>query len=275
MLRWIPFGVAVAIVRALLLLMPQRLTRFADINLQLAFPNLGSNQRRKIIGGMWLSLARLIATAARFPRMKRENIQRWIRYDGFEHFEAARARGSGVLFATGHLGNWELSAFAHGLMSRPMGIVVRPLDNPRLDEFVTRMRSLSGNRVLDRRGFIRPLLQMLKENEAAGILVDQNVLLNEGIFVPFFGVPACVDATFAKLAARTGATVIPGFAVWDDAERRYILKFYPPVPITGDTVADTARIHAALEAAIREHPEQWLWIHRRWKTRPPGEPALY
>jgi len=115
----------------------------------------------------------------------------------------------------------------------------------------------------------------LRANEPVGILVDQNSSADNGGFVPFFGVPACANLTFAKLAARSGAAVIPGFAVWSERERQYVLRFYPEVAITGDAVEDTRRIQGAVEAAIRETPDQWLWIHRRWKTRPDGEPGLY
>ncbi len=181
------------------------------------------------------------------------------------------ARGKGVLFATGHLGNWELSAYSHALLSAPMDVVVRPLDNPRFDAFVERRRGLSGNHLISKRDFARPILQALRRNEAVGILVDQNVLPEHGVFVDFFGKPACTGTTFAKIAARSGAAVIPGFALWSEAEQRHILHFYPEVPITGDEVADTAAIQKAVEKAIRQHPDQWLWVHRRWKSRPPGE----
>jgi KDO2-lipid IV(A) lauroyltransferase len=160
-------------------------------------------------------------------------------------------------------------------MSAPMGVVVRPLDNPRLDEFVERRRGLSGNYLISTRDFARPILQALRRNEAVGILVDQNVVPEAGAFVDFFGKLACSGTTFAKIAARSGAAVIPGFALWSDQEQRHILHFYPEVTITGDVEADTAAIQKAVECAIREYPDQWLWIHRRWKTRPPGDPALY
>jgi KDO2-lipid IV(A) lauroyltransferase len=140
---------------------------------------------------------------------------------------------------------------------------------------VERRRAHSGNRLLSKRDFARSILHALRNNEPVGILVDQNSAVENGAFVPFFGRLACANLTFAKLAARSGAAVIPGFAVWDETERRYILRFYPEVEITGDPVADTARIQAAVETAIRRDPGQWLWIHRRWKTRPEGEPALY
>jgi len=224
-----------------------------------------------VIEGCFQSLARLLALLPRFGSMNRSNIHQWIRYEGFEHFEEAKKRGKGVLFATAHLGNWEFSAFAHALMSEPMTIVVRPLDNPLLDRLATHFRTLSGNRVLARSDYARPMLEVLRSNGALGILVDQNVTADRGVFVDFFGIKACVDAGFARLAAHTGATVIPGYALWSGGEGRFVLHFDEPVPITGDALRDTQVVQSALERAIRRHPEQWLWIHRRWKTRPPDD----
>ncbi len=253
-----------------------RLRRAALRNLELALPETSPAERARILEGCWQSLSRVLAGIARFPDIDKSNVHRFIRYDGFEHFEAAKRRGRGVLFATAHLGNWEFSAFAHALMAEPMSIVVRPMDNPLLDDLATRYRTLSGNAVIGRgKDFLRPLLAALHRNEATGILIDQNVTADRGVFVDFFGLPACVDSGFARLAARTGAAVIPGYALWSEEESRYVLVFEPEVEITGDTLRDTQAIHARLEAAIRRHPGQWMWIHRRWKTRPPGQPPLY
>jgi len=252
-----------------------RLRRVAHRNLEMALPQLSSAERERIADGSFRSIARLLLALARFPRITRENVREWIRYEGYEHFEAALKRGKGVLFATAHLGNWELSAFAHALMSAPMHVVVRPLDNPLLDRLVTRLRTHSGNRVIEKKDFARGILRALAKNQAVGILVDQNTSPEEGVFVDFFGIPACANTGFAKIAAHSGAAVIPGFALWDDSERRYVLRFFPPIEISGDIAEDTRRIQAAIENAIRQYPDQWLWIHRRWKTRPPGEPGLY
>lgn len=252
-----------------------RLRRTAERNLSFAWPDRDTAWRKKTIDGVYASVGRLLVAFARFPRINAVNVDDWIRYEGFEHYRCAKEAGKGVLFATAHLGNWELSAFAHALLTEPMNVVVRPLDNPLIDDLVERRRALSGNKLLSKRDFARSIFHALKDNEPVGILVDQNSSAENGVFVPFFGQPACTNLTFAKLAARSGAAVIPGFAVWNQSERRYILRFYPAVEITGDAAADTARIQAAIEAAIRENPDQWLWIHRRWKTRPAGEPALY
>jgi KDO2-lipid IV(A) lauroyltransferase len=252
-----------------------RLRRIAERNLSFAYPEQDAEWRGKTIDGVFASVGRLLVVFARLPRIKRANVSEWIRYEGFEHYRSAKERGNGVLFATAHLGNWELSAYAHALLTEPMNVVVRPLDNPLIDALVEARRGLSGNLLLSKRDFARSILQALRKNEPVGILVDQNSALENAAFVPFFGVPACANLTFAKLAARSGAAVIPGFAIWNEQESRYVLRFYPAVEITGDAVEDTARIQSAIERAIRETPDQWLWIHRRWKTRPEGQPGLY
>ena len=252
-----------------------RLRRIADRNLSFAYPGKDAEWRRRTVDGVFASIGRLLVAFARLPQITKANVSEWIRYEGFEHYQAAKDRGNGVLFATAHLGNWELSAYAHALLTEPMNVVVRPLDNPLIDALVETRRGLSGNLLLSKRDFARSIFQALRKNEPVGILVDQNSATDNAAFVPFFGVDACANLTFAKLAARSGAAVIPGFAIWSQAERRYILRFYPAVEITGDAVEDTRRIQHAIEVAIRETPDQWLWIHRRWKTRPEGEPSLY
>jgi KDO2-lipid IV(A) lauroyltransferase len=252
-----------------------RLRRVALCNLRIAMPELDEAARSRIVDGIFRSISRVLVAFARFPHIRSGNVHRWIRYEGLEHFEAARRRGKGVLFATAHLGNWELSAYAHALMTEPMHVVVRPLDNPLIDRLVERRRGGSGNRVIGKKDFARAILSALKRNEAVGILIDQNAAPENGAFVDFFGMPACAGTGFAKIAAHSGAAVIPGFALWSDEERRYVMRFYPEVPVTGDAAVDTAALQKQLEGVIREYPDQWLWIHRRWKTRPPEEAPVY
>jgi KDO2-lipid IV(A) lauroyltransferase len=252
-----------------------RLRRVGMRNLAMALPELTSDEHARIIDGVFQSIARVLVSFARFPQLTKDNIRDWIRYEGYEHFESALRHGKGVLFATAHLGNWELSAFAHALMSGPMRVVVRPLDNARVDALVEARRAASGNRMIGKKEFARSILQALKDNQAVGILVDQNAGLDEGIFVEFFGIPACAGAGFTKIAAHSGAVVIPGFALWSEEERKHILRFYPPISMTGDAARDTQTLHACIEQVIRQYPDQWLWIHRRWKTRPPGSQSLY
>ncbi len=238
----------------------------------------GFSNRDEIIDGVFRSIARLIIHFARLPRMNPTNIQHWIHYEGLENFTSALARGKGVLVSTAHLGNWELSAYAHAWMTAPMHVVVRPLDNPRVDELVENTRALSGNHIIRKKEAAvgRKILRALNSaGDAVGILLDQNVGLSEGVFVDFFGLKACAGTAFVKFAHHSGAAVVPGYALWSETEKRYILRFYPEIPMSGNVQEDTQRIHSMLESVIREYPDQWLWIHRRWKTRPPGEPPIY
>ena len=277
-LAWAPPALANPLARACIRLLDlslPRLRRVAYRNLVLAMPELGAARQKQVVDGVFRSLARVLVAFAKFPAIGRDTVKEWIRCEGVEYVEAALARGRGVLFATAHLGNWELSAYAFALLFAPMDVVVRPLDNPLIDGLVERQRGLSGNRTIGKREYARAILKALAANRAVGVLVDQNSAADGGVFVDFFGVKACAPAGFAKLAARSGAAVIPGFAIWEEAEKRYVLRFRPPVEITGDAARDTQAISGEIERAIRRHPDQWLWIHRRWKTRPEGEKEIY
>lgn len=257
-------------VRLLDLALP-RLRRTALKNLEMA----GFAGRERITTGVFDSIARLVVSFARFPRVTPDNVQELIRYEGLENFQQAHSLGKGVLVATGHLGNWELSAFAHAYLTAPMHIVVRPIDNARIDALVEHRRELSGNRAIAKKDAARGILRALAAGDAVGVLIDQNTTPDQGVFIDFFGVKACAGSAFVKLAHHSGAAVVPGYALWSDKEERYVLHFEPAVEMTGEVIEDTQRVHARLEAAIRKHPEQWLWIHRRWKTRPPGEGPIY
>jgi Kdo2-lipid IVA lauroyltransferase/acyltransferase len=274
-LRWTPLAVSNWLARRYAGLLDRaipRLRRVARANLAFALPGV---EAEPVVDGVFRSIARILVAFARFPEIRRETVGAWVRCEGMEHYDAAIRAGRGVLFATAHLGNWELSAFAHALFRSPMEVVVRPLDNPLIDALVERRRALSGNRPIAKQEAARAILKALKANQAVGILIDQNSAPEAGVFVDFFGVPACAPVGFAKLAARSGAAVIPGFALWSEQERRYVLRFYPAVPMTGDAARDTQAIQSQLERVIGEYPDQWLWIHRRWKTRPTGAPSLY
>jgi KDO2-lipid IV(A) lauroyltransferase len=250
----------------------RRMRQSGEKNLRMALPEVDAVQT---IDQVYEGLGRMLYYFSRFGTRNRGNIGEWIEYEGFEHYREAKARGRGVLFATGHLGNWELSAFAHALMTEPMNVVVRPLDNPLLDELVKGYRTGSGNKILDKQDFLRGILKALGNNEPVGILIDQNTLPENGSFVDFFGIAACTGTTFAKLAHKTGAAVIPGYALWDAKKGKYVLRFDPVFEMSGDVVGDTARLAKHFEGVIRREPGQWLWLHRRWKTRPEGEPGLY
>lgn len=277
-LRVLPLVPANAVARLSMrfldLLLP-KLRRIARMNLSFAMPGLTMAQRERVIDGVFRNLARILVGMARFPDLNSANISEWIRYEGLENYLNAKKNGRGVLVATGHLGNWELSAFAHGLMTEPMSVMVRPLDNPLLDKLVASRRALSGNHLINKREAARLVIKALKNNEAVGILIDQNTTPSEGVFVNFFGRLACAGSAFVKLAQHSGAAVVPGFALWNEAEERYVLRFFPQIALTGDIASDTQHIHSVIEQVIRQYPDQWMWIHRRWKTRPNGESPLY
>ena len=259
----------------LLDLLVPKLRRTALRNLSFAFAGWGLAERHKVIDGVFESISRMLLALARFPKLHRANISEWIRYEGLEHYLAAKQQGRGVLIATAHLGNWELSAFGHALLTEPMNVMIRPLDNPLIDQLVERRRALSGNHLISKREAARSVLTALRQNEAVGILIDQNTTAGEGVFIDFFGKPACAGSAFVKLAHHTNAVVILGYALWNESESKYVLRFHPPFRMAGDVTADTQQIHSTIEQVIREHPSQWMWIHRRWKTRPPGEDPLY
>lgn len=277
-LRYLPFRLANRLAWAtakLLDLALPKLRRVARINLSFAFPQLDAALREQRIDGVFRNIARLLLALARFPDLNASNINNLIGYEGLENYLAAKRAGRGVLIATAHLGNWELSAFAHALLTESMNVMVRPLDNPLIDRLVESRRVLSGNRLIYKRDGARAVLRALRNNEAVGILIDQNTAPSEGVFVDFFGRRACANSSFVKLAYHSQAPVIPGFAVWDETLKRYVLHFHPAIPMTGDETTDTQNVHSAMEGIIRHYPDQWMWIHRRWKTRPPGEEPLY
>jgi KDO2-lipid IV(A) lauroyltransferase len=284
-LRWLPRGLARAGGAALAWLafrFHRRWRRVGEFNLRLAFPDLSASERARVLRGSFRQLGWQVAEFARFPRHSARSIEDVIGYDGLENYQAAVARGKGVLYLTAHVGAWELSSFSHSLHGYPLAYVNRPLDNPWVDALVNRYRSLGGNRPIDRRAAARAILEELGKGNAVGILMDQNVLEGDGnVFVPFFGTPASTTTGLARLALRTDAAVVPVFVLWDERKRTYRLRFEPAMELvrTGDDERDvaenTARFTRAIEDVIRKHPEQWLWIHRRWSTRPPGQPPLY
>ncbi len=250
-------------------------------NLEMAFPEMPAVERERLLRRLYGHLGRQLAEFCRMPRYTHENTRGLIRYEGLEHYLAARERGQGVLIVTGHLGAWELSSFWHSLMGYPMTMVIRRLDNLRIDRLVNGIRCLHGNHVLHKDDFARGLLAAMRQGETVGILMDTNMTPPQGVFVPFFGILACTASGLARVALRTGAAVLPGFLIWEAAEKQYVLRFGPEIELvrTGDderdVVDNTARFTAVIEEAIRRSPDQWLWVHRRWKTRPPGEAPIY
>jgi Kdo2-lipid IVA lauroyltransferase/acyltransferase len=273
-------AVAVAMARLCYALLPKlRLT--TEFNLRLAFPALNDAERRAIAHGMIRNLGWMAAEFARLPKYNAANIEQFVILDGQENFLAGKQQGHGVIYLTGHIGAWELSSFAHALYGFPLHYMARPIDNQRIDALVNRHRSLSGNQPIFKNESARAVLKILKAQGTVGILADQNTMPQEGVFVDFFGTQSCTSTGIARVALHTGAAVVPGYAVWDAALGKYRLRFEPPVDLvrTGDlehdVLVNTARFTKILEDVIRRYPEQWVWLHARWKTRPPGEPRLY
>jgi Kdo2-lipid IVA lauroyltransferase/acyltransferase len=273
-------GVGILIAGAVYHLHP-RLRRVGMHNLQLAFPEKSRHERRKILRAVYVSLGRLLGEACLFPTYALENVHQVAVYQGFENFEAAEKRGKGVLLLTAHFGGWEIGSFFHSLMGHPMQIVVRPLDNPYVEALVSRYRGLHGNTMIGKNEFARGLLLAMRANATVGILMDTNMTPPQGVFVDFFGIPACTATGLARVALHTSAAVVPAFTIWDPVLRKYRVEFDPALELvrTGneeaDAVANTALFTKVIEQYVRRYPEQWLWVHRRWKTRPPGEPPLY
>jgi KDO2-lipid IV(A) lauroyltransferase len=284
LVRWMPRPLAQAVgigLAMLVYLLHSRLRRVGMRNLDLAFPAKSRKEKKRIVRGVFVSLGRQLGEFCLFPRYTKENYTRAAVYDGFQNIADAQARGKGIIFLTAHFGGWELSSFVHSLNGYPMSIVVRPLDNPYLDRMVDRYRLLHGNRSFAKQDFARGLLSALRKGETVGVLMDTNMTPPQGEFVPFFGVPACTATGIARVALHADATVLPAFTVWDKALRKYRICVDPALTLvrTGNTesdaLANTALFTKVIESYATRYPEQWLWVHRRWKTRPPGEPPIY
>jgi len=277
-----PLSRAFAIgIAQLVYLLHFRLRQVGMRNLAMAFPEKDERARRRILRGEFTSLGRQLAELCQFPRYTAKNVDEVVVYDGLEHFQKAYARGKGVLFLTAHFGAWELSAFAHSLHGHWLHVVMRPMDNPYLDQLLQSYRTMHGNKVVPKDDFVRGLLGAMRCGETVGILMDTNMTPPQGVFVDFFGIPACTASGLARIAMRTDAAVVPGFTIWDERLGKYRLRFDPAIELvrTGDLeadiVANTQKFTKVIEEYVRRYPEQWLWVHRRWKTRPEGQPPLY
>ena len=266
---WLAFGVV------------KRLRQVGMRNLEIGYPDQDQSWREQTLRGVYRGLGLQLAEFCQMPKYSAKRASEFIEYDGLENYLLAKARGKGVLVLTGHLGAWELSSFYHSLMGYPMGLVIRRLDNPLVDEFVNGIRCLHGNRVIHKDDFARGLISAMRHGETVGILMDTNMTPPQGVFVPFFGVQACTASGLAKVALKTDAAVLPGFLLWNESERKYRLCFGERMELirtedaVGDVVANTAAFTSTIERYVRANPEQWLWMHRRWKTRPAGESGVY
>lgn len=272
------FAIAIAQV---VYLLHFRLRQVGMRNLAMVFPEKSLAERRRILRGVFSSLGRQLAELCQFPRYTPENVDHVVVYDGLENYERAYAQGKGVLFLTAHFGGWELSAFTHSLHGHWLHVVMRPMDNEYLDRLLQSYRTMHGNKTVNKDDFVRGLLAAMQAGETVGILMDTNMTPPQGIFVDFFGIPACTASGLARIALRTDAAVVPGFTIWDPALKKYRLRFDPALDLvrTGhleaDIAANTQMFTKVIENYVRKYPDQWLWVHRRWKTRPEGQPPLY
>jgi len=246
--------------------------------LRRAFPDWDEGRVLRTARGVYAHLGRVLVDVAWMARRGREEIVGLLDVEGREHVQAALEAGRGIVFTTAHIGNWELCGVAHGWNYAPMSVVYRPLDNPLLDRRLAVLRQRSGNVAIDKRRALGQLLRRLRRGEAVALLIDQNVQEQDGIFAGFFDRPAATTTSAALLHLKTGATLMGGFTRLGP-DGRYRMRYEAPIRVepSGDRERDVARITQALndmiEGWVREVPEQWLWIHRRWHTQPGSEGA--
>ena len=257
------------------------LKRTALFNLRLAFPDWTERHRRQTVRRLVKRLGWMAAEFTHIPHFARERIEKLVVMDGFENYDAAERRGKGVIFFTGHTGSWEIMPVAFSLLHHPIYFLARRIANQRVDALIASYRGATGNRAIDKNQSARVILRALREGGSVGVLADHNTMPEEAVFVDFFGMPAATTSGVARLALRTDCAVLPSYMYWDEDLRKHRLRFQPAVELvrTGDEEHDvrenTARFTRELENFVRDHPDQWLWMHKRWKNRPPGEQPLY
>ena len=244
--------------------------RVAIDNVVAAFPARTRRERRRIVRGAFMHFGRLLFELLKFSTLSPEKLLARVEFEGEERVRAAYAHGRGVLFVTGHFGFWELQAMAHALRLPPMAVMARALDNPQLNDLLERMRTRTGNTVIYRQGTIRRAMRQLQAGQGVGVLIDQHILGRDAIYVDFFNRPAATTSAVAALALRTGAKVIPLFALPIGGGRYRLVYEHPvepPAEGTEHPLRDfTQRCTDVLEMYVRRHPELWLWMHRRWRT---------
>lgn len=261
------------------------LRRVAAVNLKIAFPEKDEADRKRLAKGAFTNLGRVLGEMSQFPKATRESMDALIEFQidpkVYGEYQKLKEMGRGVIIVSPHLGNWEVLVFGWATYDSPMSYLARPLDNARIESLTIRLRTKFGNRPINKTNSVMTAARVLREEGLLGILADVNAHPKEGVFVPFFGVQACTSSGPALLAMRTDSAILPMCGAWDEEKQHYIgvhgRLIYPAS--TGDRQADvtttTAEFTAEVEKLIRRFPDQWLWIHKRWKTRPPGEPPIY
>jgi KDO2-lipid IV(A) lauroyltransferase len=243
--------------------------RIAQQNLAAAFPIRGEGERRAIARAAFTHFGRLLMELLKFSTLSPEQMAARVEFDGADRARAAYARGRGVVFVTGHFGYWELQALVHAARIEPVAVLGRALDNPYLNRLLEQIRQRTGNTVIYRRGTIRRVLRTLQAGGGVAMLIDQHIMSRDAIYVDFFEQPAATTSAVAALALRTGAVVVPVFALPAGAGR-YRMVYEPPVDPPRSASAEavrefTQRCTAVLESYVRRYPELWLWMHRRWR----------
>ena len=250
-------------------------------NLEIAFPELGSGARLEILRGTYRNWGRMIAEWTHFGELTRENIKRFVTYAGREHWDEAQriSDGRGILALTGHFGNFELLVVGHSAYGNPIAMINRELRNPLIDRQVCKARTAFGAVLVPRKGGAKHALKLLRDNFMVTVPLDLNV--RKGLFVDFFSLKAATSPALARLAIATGAPVLPAFMVRQGESARHKITVLPVIETARSSDRDeavrenTQRYQAAIETMVRRHPDHWNWIHRRWKTRPPGESRFY
>jgi KDO2-lipid IV(A) lauroyltransferase len=256
--------------------------RIADRNLAAAFPSRSEPERRAIARAAFAHFGRLLFELLKFSTLSREQMLARVEFDGEERARLAYAQGKGVLFITGHFGFWELHAMVHALRIEPIGLLARALDNTRLNQLLEQIRQRTGNTVIYRQGTIRRVMRALQARQGVAVLIDQHVMTRDAIYVDFFERPAATTSAVAALALRTGAPVVPVFALPLPGGRYRLIYEHPVAPPRGeseDAIRDfTQRCTDVLEMYVRRHPDLWLWMHRRWRDDGPasdGVPGMF
>jgi Kdo2-lipid IVA lauroyltransferase/acyltransferase len=246
--------------------------RVALANLEQCFPNRSARERRAIARATFTHFGQVLLKLLTFSALTPEAMIARAEYEGDERVRLAYAKGKGILFFTGHFGFWELHALAHGVKLRPIGVLARALDNPRLNTLLEQVRTKTGNSVIYRQGAVRRVLKTLAAGEGVAMLIDQHMHSPDAIWVNFFQRPAATTSTLAQLALRTGAAVIPVFAhPLPGGRYRFVYEspVEPPAGSGPEAVREfTQRCTDVLEMHVRKHPELWLWMHRRWRDAP-------
>jgi KDO2-lipid IV(A) lauroyltransferase len=273
--QMLPFRIAVwggALLGRLFYLVDRRHRSITLENLKGALGEEKSGRERKRIAvRAFENLGRSVVEFAWIQGRPAAELMGRTTFEGIEHIEAAVREKKGVVLLSAHFGNWEWMGTALSLLGTPIHVVARPLDNPELNNMINAWRERHGNRVLNKRTSAAELMRLLRAREVVGVLLDQNTTAGEAVFVDYFGRPAATHKGLAVLALRTGAAVLPIFAVRENNRHRVIIEKPLEIVRTGDLERDlreaTALFTRAIESAVRRHPDHWLWVHRRWKTQ--------